>query len=71
MGQLDDELLDSKDFPWLLTMNEMLETVIVHCERAQNAQDSLMLHANLKQASRAMRSALEVYGMRLKKENAG
>jgi hypothetical protein len=69
LGQLDDEILDSKDFPWLLTMNEMLETVIVHCERAQNAQDSLMLHANLKQACNAMKAALNVYGMRLKKEN--
>ena len=27
-ASIDDELLDSKDFPWLLTMNEMLETVI-------------------------------------------
>ena len=69
MGQLDDELLDGKDFPWLLTMNEMLETVIIHCERAQNAQDSLMLHANMNQACSAMKAALNVYGMRLKKEN--
>ena len=50
-------------------MNEMLETVIIHCERAQNAQDSLMLHANLNQACSAMKAALNVYGMRLKKEN--
>ena len=69
MVELDNEILDSKDYLWLLTMYEMLETVIIHCERAQNAQDSLMLHANLKQACSAMKAAMEVYGMRLKKEN--
>lgn len=72
MGQphdtIDDELLDTMDYPWLLTMYEMLETVIIHCERAQKAQNAIALHANLTQASAALRAALGVYGMRLKKE---
>ena len=62
MGGIDDALMDSKDYPWLLTMHEMLETVIIHCERAQNAQDSLSLHANMNQAVSAMKAALNVYG---------
>ena len=68
MGDIDVELLDSKDFPWLLTVYEMLETVIVHCERAQDAQDILSLHANMIQAVSALKAALEVYAMRLKRE---
>lgn len=65
---LDDELA-SWDFPWLITMDELLVIIIKHCAAAQDAQTSSMLEAHLKMASRAMRCALEVYGMRLEKEN--
>lgn len=65
---MNDELLDAKDFPWLLTLHEMLELVIVHCERAEDAQDVTALHVHLTQASAALRAAMGVYGMRLKRE---
>ena len=68
MGKLDDELMDTKDFPWLLTLFDMLETAIAHCEKAQHAQDVDSLHANLTLAASALKAAFKVYGMRLEKE---
>jgi hypothetical protein len=67
MGEPDGNLT-SVDYPWLLTMYETLELVIVHCGYAQNAQDERTLGLHLKMASRAMRCALELYGDRLDKE---
>lgn len=61
MGERDVALTD-KDYPWLTTMYDVLELVIGHCEAAENAQDRLTMGVHLKMASRAMRTALELYG---------
>ena len=70
MGQLDDELMDSKDYPWLVNAGrEPILLCVDHLEKARQCQNGLTLGVNLKMASRALRCAMEVYGMRLKKEN--
>ena len=69
MGQLDDEMMDTKDFSWLVTLDEAMLLCIEHLEAARQCQNGLSLGVQLKMASRAMRSALEIYGMRLEKEN--
>ena len=69
MGKLDDEMMDSKDYLWLSALDETMLLCIEHLETARQCQDGLSLGVQLKMASRAMRSALEVYGMRLEKEN--
>lgn len=69
MGELDDEMMDRKDYVWLLALDEAMLLCIEHLEAACQCQNGLTLGVNLKQASRAMRSALEIYGMRLEKEN--
>jgi hypothetical protein len=69
LGKLDDDLIDTKDYPWLVSLDQALVLCMDHLERARQCQDGLSLGVNLKQASRAMRSALEIYGMRLEKEN--
>jgi hypothetical protein len=61
------EIIDGDvDYAFYLTMYEVLEEVIVHCDRAQNCENDRMLEVHLKMASRAMRCALEIYGDRLK-----
>ena len=67
MGQPNGDLTDV-DYLWLMTIYEMLELVITHCEQAENAQSEWTLEANLKMASRAMRSALEIYGGHINEE---
>ena len=69
MGRLDDELLDSRDYPWLLALDEAMLKCLEHLEKAAVCQDGLTLGVNLKMASRALRCALEIYAMRLEKEN--
>ena len=69
MGGIDDEILDSKDYPWLLTLDEAILLCVDHLEKARQCQNGLELWVNLKMASRALRCAMEVYGTRLKKEN--
>ena len=61
MGKPDVALID-KDYLWLTTMHDVLELVIGHCEQAEQAQDRLTMGVHLKMASRAMRTALELYG---------
>jgi hypothetical protein len=46
----------------LLALNETLDLVMEHCELARNASEDLVMGVHLKMASRAMRSALEIYG---------
>lgn len=65
---VEDELTD-RDYPWLLTLDETLILCVQHLEEARDSQDRLTLGLHLKMASRALRCALEVYGMRLEKEN--
>jgi hypothetical protein len=67
MARLDDELTD-RDYPWLITVEEAIQLTIDHLALANQSQDGLTLGVHLKMASRAMRCALEVYGMRLEKE---
>ena len=69
MGIIDDEMIDIKDYPWLLALDETMLLCIEHLETARQCQNGLSLGVQLKMASRAMRSALEIYGMRLEKEN--
>ena len=62
-------MMDSRDYGWLLTLDEAMLLCIEHLEAARQCQNGLSLGVQLKMASRAMRSALEIYGMRLEKEN--
>ena len=68
MGKLDDEIIGPEEYPWLLTLDESMLLCLDHLEAARQCQDGLSLGVQLKMASRAMRSALEIYGMRLEKE---
>lgn len=67
MGLLDEELID-RDFPWLVTLDEALLLCVEHIDAARECQNALSLGLELKMASRALRCAMEVYGMRLAKE---
>ena len=62
-------MMYSRDYGWLLSLDEAMLLCIKHLEAARQCQNGLTLGVNLKQASRALRCALEVYGMRLEKEN--
>jgi hypothetical protein len=53
------------NYGFSLTVYEVLEEVIRHCERAENEEDLIRLGVHLRMASRAMRCALEVYGWQL------
>jgi hypothetical protein len=53
------------DYGFSLTVYEMLEEVIRHCERACEEETLVGLGEHLKMASRAMRCALEIYGWQL------
>ena len=68
MGGIDDDLIDNRDYPWVLTLDEMILKCIDHLEAARVATNVISLHTNLNQASSALKAALNVYGMRLKKE---
>jgi hypothetical protein len=62
------EIIDGDiDYGFYLTMNEVLELVVVHCERARDAENDAAMELNLKMASRAMRCALEILGTRVRK----
>lgn len=65
---VEDKLTD-EEYPWLLTLDEALILCVQHLEEARDSQDRLILGLHLKMASRALRCALEVYGMRLEQEN--
>jgi hypothetical protein len=59
------EIIDGDiDYAFYLTINEVLELVVVHCERARDAENDIAMELNVKMASRAMRSALEIIGCR-------
>ena len=65
------EIIDSDiDYAFYLTMNEVLEMVVVHCELARNCENDVSMEVHLKMASRAMRCALEVYGERFAKKQS-
>jgi hypothetical protein len=51
-------------------MNEVLEIVLDHCEKARNTSDHRAMGVNLKMASRALRCALELYGERITEEKS-
>ena len=59
------EDIHDANFAWVLTIEDVLEIVIAHCEDARHAEDRLRMGVYLKMASRAMRCALEVYGSQL------
>ena len=69
MSKLNDELLSENEYPWLLALDEAMLKCLEHLEKAAVCQDGLTLGVNLKMASRALRCALEIYAMRLEKEN--
>jgi hypothetical protein len=55
------ELIDGDvDYAFYLTMYEVLEDVIVHCDAAQHCENDVMLDFHIKMASRAMRCALQI-----------
>jgi hypothetical protein len=53
------------DYGFSLTVYEVVEEVMRHCERALDEEDLMRLGVRLRMASRAMRCALEVYGWQL------
>jgi hypothetical protein len=53
---------DGFDYPYAVTMDEVIEIVIEHLEIVRNTDDLLRQGVHLKMASRAMRCALEIYG---------
>jgi hypothetical protein len=60
MEKLDGDL----DYAFYLTMDEVLDLVVIHCERARDADNDQTMELNIKLASRAMRCALEIIGCR-------
>ena len=56
---------ESRDFPYLATMGEVLEMTAEYVEEARASQDDVRLGAYLKLTSRALRCALELYGEHL------
>jgi hypothetical protein len=63
-----DEALTERDYPWLITLDEAMIAAMTELEIARECGDMVMLGFHLKQASRAMRSALEIYGARVEAE---
>ena len=61
---------ESHDYSYLDTMNEVLGMVAEHVELARHARDDVMMGAYLRMASRAMRTALEIYGDHLAQNRA-
>jgi hypothetical protein len=55
----------SRDYPYLIAMEEVLTQVLEFAERARNAKDDVMMGVYLKMTSRAVRCALEIYGEHL------
>jgi hypothetical protein len=56
------ELIDGDvDYAFYLTMYEVLEEVVVHCDRAQNCESNVAMGVDLKMASMALRCALQIY----------
>jgi hypothetical protein len=53
------------DYAFHLTMYEVLELALHHCDQAKKAENLIIMGFRLKQASRALRSALEIYGSHL------
>ena len=68
MGGLDDEVMGDRDYPWLLTLDEVLTLCVQHLEDARQSQNGLELGVRLKMAALTLKCALDVYGARLKKE---
>jgi hypothetical protein len=60
-----DESDDGLNYPYAITLYEVLEIVIEHIDKVQNTEDLLRQGVHLKMASRAMRCALEIYGSQL------
>ena len=67
MAQSTDHL-DSADYPWLVTLDETVLLCMDHLQAVRGAESDLIAGLHLKMASRALRCALEVYGMRLNRE---
>lgn len=59
------------NFAWSLTLGEVLEIVIEHCDHTMHSSDPQMIGVHLKMAARAMRCALEIYGSAIKVPNKG
>jgi hypothetical protein len=57
-----DESDDGLTYPYMVTLDEVLEIVIEHLDIVRNTDDLLKQGVHLKMASRAMRCALEIYG---------
>jgi hypothetical protein len=55
------------NYPFLDTMNEVLEMTAEFVEEARQSSDDVRLGAYLKMASRCLRCALEMYGEHLER----
>jgi hypothetical protein len=50
-------------YPYAVTMNEVLEIVVEHVDKVLNTSDMVKQGVHLMMASRALRCALEIYGL--------
>jgi hypothetical protein len=50
------------NYPYAVTLYEVLEIVVEHIDKVQNTEDVVKQGVHLKMASRALRCALEIYG---------
>jgi hypothetical protein len=57
MAESDDGL----DYPYAVTIDEVIDIVIEHLDIVRNTDDLVRQGVHLRMASRAMRCALEVY----------
>ena len=57
------ELDDSVNFAVYQTLDEVLLEVITQCEAVRHAETPLALKVHLVMASRALRCAMEIYGL--------
>ena len=61
---------EDRAFAYVATMGEVLEMTAQFVEEARQSKDDVRLGAYLKMASRAMRTALEIYGDHLAQNRA-
>jgi hypothetical protein len=66
-----EKLAGDLNYAFYQTMDEVLELVVTHCERARDADSDQSMELNIKMASRAMRCALQILLVRKTEEENG
>jgi hypothetical protein len=62
MGELDEDL----NYPYAVTMDEVLEIVVEHVDKVLNTSDMLRQGVHLKMAAKALECALRIYSDQIK-----